>query len=611
MKHAIYRSIMLAASLAASCVYASAKNDNPRIMKIGDTGISKEEFEYYYDKNSNLSKDRPTPEEYVDMFANFKLKVLEAKEKGYDTVQAYQNEIAGYRKQLAAPYLTDDSLKNALIEEEYARLKENVRVSHIMLRIIDGDTATAYAKGKDIVDMLDKGEDFARLAKEFSDDIRTKSRGGDMGFISGMTLLYPLEDAAYKCPVGKHSGLIRTPYGYHIIKVTDRRPDKGEILTAHILISKPGGADSTTVEKLRSLTDSLYSELEKGADFAQMAAKYSQDGSNAGKGGELPWITVGRTNVYFDDAAFALENPGDLSKPVETNYGWHIIKLIGRRDLPVLDGNMRSSIESMVMRDQRRALIAGSFIAKLKDYYGFKEGKGETIATFADQKLTKEGLEQFCKEHPGIKDSVNAYINFSLTEYEDANLENKYKDFAYLMQEYRDGILLFNISNDSVWQKAGKDTTGLEAYYEAHKEDYAWELPRFKGRIIYCKTPEIRKQAEELAATLPADSVSVVLKLTFNAGGKGDIQVLKAKTYIKGNDPVADYYAFKQGKKPVIKGFEDAFAIGKIMEQPESYKDVKGSVINDYQKDLERKWIENLRKKYEIRVYQKVLDSIE
>ena len=177
---------MIAASLAASCVYASAKNDNPRIMKIGDTGISKEEFEYYYDKNSNLSKDRPTPEEYVDMFANFKLKVLEAKEKGYDTVQAYQNEIAGYRKQLAAPYLTDDSLKNALIEEEYARLKENVRVSHIMLRIIDGDTATAYAKGKDIVDMLDKGEDFARLAKEFSDDIRTKSRGGDMGFISGI-----------------------------------------------------------------------------------------------------------------------------------------------------------------------------------------------------------------------------------------------------------------------------------------------------------------------------------------------------------------------------------------------------------------------------------------
>lgn len=608
-KRHTYRLVMLAASLAASCVLASAK-ENPRIMKIGGTDISKEEFEYYYNKNSNLSEDRPTPEEYVDMFTNFKLKVIEAKELGYDTVQAYKNEIAGYRKQLAAPYLTDDSIKNLLIEEEYSRLQQDMRVSHIMLRFSAGDTAAAYAKAQELLQRLEQGEDFGKLAEQYSDDKRTASRGGDMGFISGMILLYPLENAVYNCEIGEHSDLIRTAFGYHIIKVTDKRPSNGEILVSHILISKPQTPDSVAVEKLRIKTDSIYQELKNGADFAAMAARFSQDNSNAQKGGELPWITVGHTNVFFDDAAFALKNPGDLSEPIETNYGWHIIKLIDKRPLPKLE-DIRSSIESLIQRDERREIIAEGYINKLKTEYGFKNGKGDIIATFADQKLTKDGLANFCKDHKGISDSVNAYINSALVAYENKMLEKKYSDFAYLMQEYRDGILLFNISNDSVWQKAGKDTTGLKNYFETHKSKYVWDKPRFKGLIIYCKTPEIKKEAEKLAATTPQDSISYVLKSTFNADGKKNVNVRKFSTYIKGNDPVADFYAFGQGNKPVIKDFEDAFVIGNIIEQPESYLDVKGAVINDYQKELERLWIENLRKKYDIRVYYKILKSVE
>lgn len=608
-KRHTYRLIMLAASLAASCVLVSAK-ENPRIMKIGGTDISKEEFEYYYNKNSNLSEDRPMPEEYVDMFTDFKLKVIEAKELGYDTVQAYKNEIAGYRKQLAAPYLTDDSIKNQLIEEEYSRLQQDVRVSHIMLRFSAGDTTAAYAKAQEVLQRLEEGEDFGKLAEQYSDDKRTSSRGGDMGFISGMILLYPLENAVYNCPVGEHSGLIRTAFGYHIIKVTDKRPSNGEILVAHILISKPQTADSSAVEKLRLKTDSIYQELKKGGDFAAMAARYSQDNSNSQKGGELPWITVGRTNVFFDDAAFALKNPGDLSEPIETSYGWHIIKLIDKRPLPTLD-DIRSSIESLIQRDERRKIIADGYINKLKAEYGFKQGKGDIIATFADQKLTKNGLANFCKENKGISDSVNAYINSALIAYENKMLENKYSDFAYLMQEYRDGILLFNISNDSVWQKAGKDTTGLKNYFETHKNEYVWDNPRFKGFVIYCKTPEIKMEAEKLAATTPRDSISSVLKRKFNTEGERNVNVRKFATYIKGNDPVVDFYAFGQGNKPEIKDFEDAFVIGNIIEQPESYLDVKGSVINDYQKELERLWIENLRKKYDIRVYYKILKSVE
>ncbi len=610
MNNILIRHIMLASLMLASCFSVFAKDSSQRIITIGDTDISKEEFEYYYNKNKDvLSSERPSSKEYLDLFINFKLKVIEAKKLGYDTVTAYKEEIENYRKQLAEPYLTDDSLSSALIEEEYARMQEDVRASHILLRITDNDTLTAYNRALEVIQKLDSGANFADLVVEYSDDNRTAGRGGDIGFVSGLVLHYSLESALYNCPVGEICGPVRSPAGYHIVKVTDRRPSKGEISVAHILVYKPRTDDSTIVNQFRQRVDSIYEEVKAGADFAQMATKFSQDRSTASKGGVMPWLTVGRTNMYFDDVAFALENPGDISELLETNYGWHIVKLLDKRDNPTFETS-RKTIESYISRDIRSAMIHDSFVNKLKEYYNYKPGTGKVIGTFDGIKLTKEGMAEFAANNPRVRDTLKAYVDHALIEHEREMLEEKYPEFALLMQEYRDGVLLFNLSNDSVWIKAAQDTAGLTNYFESNKDKYTWDVPRFKGRIIYCKTPEIRQQAEELAASLPADSVSVVLKRTFNTDGQKNVNVLKSKTYIQGKDAIADYYAFGVGNKPTIQNYEDAFVVGEVLEQPQTYLDVKGTIINDYQKELEKLWLENLRKKYSIKVFYKVLNQV-
>lgn len=609
----ILRKIAVAATAIASCCIAqtvSASQDGARtILTIGDNEISKQEFEYFYSKNSDLPGEKMSPEEYMDLFINFKLKVQQAKDLGYADNEAYKNEIAGYRKQLAAPCFTDDSLKNVLVEEEYGRLKEDIRLSHIMFRVDKGDTLSAYEKGLAVLERLDKGEDFAALAEEFSDDRATAQRGGELGFISGMTIVYPLETAAYECPVGQHTGLVRTRYGYHIAKVTDRRPSKGEISVAHIFIQKPASKDSAETDAARKKVYDIYNQLMAGSDFAALAAICSQDESNAKKGGQMPWLTVGHTNPYFDDVAFSLEK-GEISQPLEAPYGWHIIKMIDKRDLPTID-ELRKTIETQISRDERSIMIRNSFINKLKREFKYKEGKGDVICTFADEKITKKDLAEYTENNPKVTDPLNGLINSRLIAYADKHLEERDINFAMLLNEYRDGILLFNISSDSVWNKAGQDTLALKKFFEDNKEQYAWDKPRFKGRIIYCKTPEIKAQAEVLAKTVPADSVSAVLKRTFNNGNVKNVNVLKSKLYIKGNDPLIDYYAFGIGNKPVIKDFEDAFVIGEIQEKyPGSYTDVKGTLVNDYQKYLEEEWLRSLRSKYSVKVHYNVLKKV-
>lgn len=602
------RSLTLLAALFAVTAAASAARDKT-VISINDEKIPLSELKYYYEKNSSLPVEHPTVEDYAGMFIDFRLKVRQAKDLQYDTVPAYRAEIGRYRSQLAAPYLTDDSMRNELMRREYERLGEEIDLCHIMLRINEPDTTRTYARAMALYERLQKGEDFAALAREASDDRYTAEKGGRVGWITAMNLVYQLENAAYACPTDSFLPPVRSPYGYHIVKVNGRRPTKGEILTAHILLRNPRPGVPGSADTIREDAEALLRQARAGENFEQLVKTYSQDEATISKGGELPWLGVGHANRDFDDAAFALENPGDMTI-CEAPYGFHVIKLLDKRPIAGFEES-KDRLDGVLSQRECKRLIDESFLNRLKKEYKLKYGKGDVVCSFADTVLRKSDYEDFLKKNPYVKDSLKAFVDQALRRYEDSHLEQKYPEFGMLMKEYRDGVLLFNISSDSVWNKASADREGQKRYFEEHRADYDWDAPRYRGSIIYCKTADVKARAEKLIAETPADSLAEAIRKEFNSGAEINARLIGEKLYIKGSNPIIDYYGYGMGDKPEIKNFEEAIVIGRDLGlKPESYLDVKGSVINDYQKYLEARWLERLRKSYDVKLHYNVLKTL-
>lgn len=566
-------------------------------LTIAGEDISKQEFEYYYKKNSAYDSIQMPIDEYTERFINFKLKVAEAKSRKMDTITSFKNEIATYRNQLIQPYLIDSAKINELVEQEYARLLEDVNVSHILFRIEhNGDTLTAYNKAKEALDLLDK-ESFETV---------------DLGWITGLSTVYPFENAAYTTPVGEHSGIIRTVFGYHIVKVNARRTSRGQVKVAHIFFRKKDSYTQAQLDSLKNAVYSIYDQLSKEKiAFADAAAKYSDDATGK-SGGELPWITTGKTNDIFEDAAFALETNGQISAPVEAPYGWHIIQLIEKKPIPSLS-EMRNAIESRMMADERREIIYRSFIDKLKKEYDFKLATAysdSVIATFADVTLTKDSLNKFIESNANIgADTLDSFISTTLYEYEKRNLENKYPEFGLLMKEYHDGILMFNISQNEIWSKAAKDTAGMRAYFEANKEKYKWDTPHYKGIIVHCVSKDAMKRAKKMLSTVEYESAYQCL-LNLNINGNKIVKLEKG-VYSEGKNAYIDYLVFKKGKLPENKKYPEVFVTGKMLGfTPETYKDIKGPVLNDYQSVIEQQWVDSLKKIYPVTTYPMVISTV-
>ncbi|HLP05661.1 MAG TPA: peptidylprolyl isomerase, partial [Paludibacter sp.] len=338
--------ISLVASVAFSAgIFAQAAD--PVLMTISGKPVYKSEFEYIYNKNnSNNSLDKKTLDEYVDLFINFKLKVEEAKAQGIDTTSSFVNELAGYRSQLTKPYLTDQQVDEQILKEAYDRMKEDVDVSHILIRIAPNatpaDTLKAWSQINDIAKRLKK-EDFAKVAKEVSQDQSAEKNGGHIGWISAFRTIYPFETVAYNTPKGAVSKPVRTAFGYHIIKVHDRRNSLGEILVSHIMrFTSQGDSAANVAAKLT--IDSIYNRVQAGDDFGTLAKQHSMDKGSSVKNGELPWFGTGRMVPEFETAAFALKNIGEVSAPVRSAYGWHIIKLLDRKGVDTYE-NVKAEIE--------------------------------------------------------------------------------------------------------------------------------------------------------------------------------------------------------------------------------------------------------------------------
>ena len=625
----------------------SAQSNDPVIMTINGSPVLKSEFEYVYNKNnSNNAIDKKSLEEYVDLFINFKLKVEEAKAQGMDTTNAFIDELGGYRTQLAKPYLVDAEADEDVLKEAYERMKEDIEVSHILIRVDENapaaDTLAAWNKAQNILKRLKK-ENFVKVAKEVSEDQSVEQNDGNIGWITSFRTIYPFETAAYNTPVGSISQPVRTIFGYHIIKVHARRNTLGEVLTSHIM--KFTSEDEAANEIAKIQIDSLYARALAGEDFGTLAGAHSDDKSSAVNNGELPWFGTGRMVPEYETAAFSLKNTGDITVPVRSAYGWHIIKLLNKRDVLSYE-ELKPTLERSVKRDERATRGKQAFINKLygmysvekntdnlKDFYTLLDGRtlsdslfvveaaelNKPLLSIAGQTRTQADFAAYLainrySEKMAAADIINekfqAYTDSELLAYEDTQLEKKHDDFRFLMQEYHDGILLFEVSNNEVWERASKDTEGLEQFFAKNKANYTWDKPHYKGRVILCKDAGTLKAAKAIIKKADLDSIDKYLPERLN----DSIQYVKIQKglFVQGDNKVVDKQIFKVKEKVELsEDYPYAHLVGKnLYFTPESYTDVRGVVTADYQDYLEKEWIRILREKYPVTINEKVLKTV-
>jgi len=418
----------------------------------------------------------------------------------------------------------------------------------------------------------------------------------------------------------------------------------GEILASHIMIFTSKG-DELQNKKAKATIDSIYTRILAGDDFGTMAKNHSMDKGSSIKNGELPWFGTGRMVPEFETAAFDLKKVGDISKPIQSPYGWHIIKLMDKKGLAAYD-DVKADLERKVKRDERANKGQHAFLMKSRDDNKYMENTAsiqefskllgnrklsdstfiaqasllnKPLFTFAGKEYTQADFAKYLKKNATteksipseiIKEKLDAFADSELLAYEDSQLENKYDDFRFLMQEYHDGILLFEVSNREVWEKSSKDTPGLAKYFSAHKADYTWEKPHFKGHVILCKDKETLKSAKSIVKKSASDSIDKYLRTRLN----DSIQYVKVEKgiFVQGENKVVDEEIFKTKVKYVpTPDYPFYFVSGKLLKnKPEDYTDVRGLVTADYQEFLEREWIKALRAKYPVNVDQNVLKTV-
>lgn len=636
-----------------------AQTEDPVLMKIAGKNVNLSEFEAIYNKNNNnQNASSQTLEEYLDLYINFKLKVKAAEEAGLDTSKAFLNELQGYRKQLAQPYLSDKEVTEELIKEAYDRLKTDVRAKHILISVdpnaLPKDTLKAYNEILKARKRILGGEKFEKVAKEISTDPSAKQNGGDLGYFTALYMVYPFENAAYKTKVGKVSMPIRTKFGYHILQVDDKRPARGTIKVAHIMIKVKNGATQEEIDNAEKKAKEVYAELSTGKiEFAQAANKYSDDKGSSRNGGELPPFGTGRMVEEFETAAFGLKNDGDLSEPIRSPYGFHIIKRLSLEPLAPYD-EMYNTLKNKVSRDSRSNKSKEALIARVKkdnnfkenyrefkDFYkvvdeSYLEGKWDVnkakklnkvifslsaandkleytqqdFAKYLDSKQKK--LNKSAKLLPYLNKLYDEKVESTILKFEDDRLEKKYPEFKLLMQEYRDGILLFEITDQKVWSKAVKDTAGLNSFYEKNKKNYMWDK-RVKASIYTCKDEKIAKKVSKLVKKKQKKNYSNddILKLV-NVNSQLDLNV-ESKKFIKKENDLVDKTEWTKNniaQYDTEKGVEIVLIEEVIAPEPKKLNEVRGLITSEYQNHLEKEWVDSLKAKYSVEVNKEVLKKV-
>ncbi len=585
------KKVLLSIILLAGAMIGFAQEDKV-LMTINGEPVMLSEFMYIYEKNNQeTSLEKKSMEEYLDLFINFKLKVTEAIAQGVDTTEAFKKELAGYRAQATPKYMQDNEAIDSLVQLSYNRQANVRRAAHIAIQCPANADSVAEAEALAKINLarervttgvekkVKKGrkwvavrepEVFADVAREMTEDPAGKENGGELGWIQVFRYVYPFEDAVYNTPVGEVTEVFRSPYGFHIALVEEERPYE-EVHAAHIMKMMPRGAEQTALDTKKDI-DSLYQVVLAGADFAEVATAHSDDKGSAMRGGDLGWFGRGMMVQPFENITFDMQ-PGEMSEPFPTRFGWHFVKLYDKRGIQPLD-SMRQQLLMQVKRDVRYQEAEKSFIKK----------------TRAEYNLPTEMSDE----------EVKAYA--------DAHLEEKYADLRNLVREYHDGILLFDVSLREVWDKANKDTEGLAAYFKANKKNYTWDEPRYKGYMIYAKDEKVAKAAKQIIKTANADSVMSYINQRINVDSVQYVKVEKG-LWVEGKNAAVDKYGFKNktAEYTPSEEFPVVVPLGKIIKAPQEYTDVRSQVTTDYQDHLEKQWVATLREKYPVVVNEEVL----
>jgi len=651
MKKCLFLSVLIFTSFGLL-----AQTNDPLVMTVNGKGVKKSEFEYIYNKNNNeTSLEKLSVDEYVELFKNFKLKVTEAETQGLDTTASFRREFKEYRDLLARPYLVfDEEIDYTLMQKEYNSQTELYEIYQLIIPfeptwdnpnyLFPSDTLEAYNKIVEAEKKFKKGAKFENLIKEYTtnEKVLQAEKPGYIGWISPMQYITELSMGLIDVPAGKISKPIRSSYGYHLMYVVAKKPNKGEIRASHILLMPPQGADELMKADLKMQIDSIYNELKNGADFAELAQKHSADGTGA-RGGDLGFFGLGRMVPEFEDAAFALENIGDISEPIESQFGYHIIKLTGKRD--ILFDDMKDNLRNKMEKTGLKTVIFKPTIDRLKKENNFSlnknnfdrlyqeaitvypsdslyiskfqndnaelfsiNGTSYSIADFI-QFMTKSPRSYYRLSTENISDCIKEFEYASLIKEEDKALEAKHPEFKNLVQEYRDGILLFEVSNQEVWERSSTDIEGLTAFFEKNKNKYTWDEPHYKGYVVLVKDKKTQNKIQKEIKGMDTEQAAQYILDNYKVGDVSYVRLEKG-VFVKGNNQYIDEMAFNTGKATLPENYETFFLVGKMLDHPEVYTDVRGLIITDYQDYLEKNWIQELNRKYPVVIYQEVLSTI-
>lgn len=637
---------------------AQSSTQDPTLFSYGGIPVAKSEFKYVYEKLNGQDPDlysKKSVDDYLELYINFKLKVQEAEKEGLDTLSDLKMQLDQYRKQLAQSYLFDKQITEQLLREAYTRIGKEVRARHILIACGEDaaakDTLDAFNRAMDVYNKLTKEKlDFATIAKQYSQDPSVKDNEGDLGYFTAFQMVYPFESAAYNTPKGSISKPVRTKFGYHIVKKDDERPARGKVQVAHIFLSARATDTKEKQDAAKAKIDELYAKLlKKEIDFESTAKTESQDKESMKDGGKLPWFGVGKMQSAFEEAAFALKTKGEMSKPLQTPIGWHILKLLDRKEVGTFE-SMKDELKKKIEKDSRSRVSKTLFIKRLKKDYQLKEEadaanvfkkmvnsdvlKGRWKASSIDKNAnapvftlmlpakktyTQQDFAAFIEAHQGkvrAQDSATAvdrlyemFVERSLLESEESQLEKKQPEFAKLMKEFRDGNLLYELMSRRVWNKAMQDSAGLAAHYEQHRDKYHWS-ERVDVSLFTCNDDATAAQYRAIADT--ADMAR--LERDIKESGKTQNLKIESRVYERGQNDAIDQMEWKTGLSKNVKTKDGKTAFAKIKQvlppAPKKLEEARGYVIADYQAQLEKEWLKELRTKYAIKVEDMVLKSL-
>ncbi len=646
-KKALSAFLALILSVSASPFLAVAQEKKEVLVVVGTISVDKEEFLQLMAKERESespanSLTRKEFEENFESFLNYKLKVIEAESIKLDQMEEFNLEFSSIKESLIAPYLIKNSIEEGEVKKVYARLQEIVRAKHILFQFPPNpkkeDSIAVLQLALKVKAELENGGDFSALAANYSDDPSAKVNKGDLGYFTGLQMVQQFEEAAYTLPVGSISDPILTDFGYHIIQVSGRQANPGEVQVSHILVRFDSENPSQEENARRKISD-IYAEIQKESTiWEEIVQTYSEDFGTKSAGGVLPWFGVGTMIPEFEVAGFSLTEIGEVSPPIKTAYGYHILRLEGKRGLQPYE-EVEQSIRSKILRNSKTGMIQSQVVAIQKSRFGFQENElgistvaGAVTATdilsfgaaIQEKKLGGTVLFKVNTSSYTAGDLVNfmqtkeltpkgtgtffelwldKFTEATLAKTEEVDLEKNNKAYQMLLKEYRDGILLFSLTNQEVWQKGLNDSLGQQAFFEKNAQKYQW-----KGRVqAYLTKVNDASKLENARKFLQNKGFDTDSFAAFEADYRSnypDAYATESGTFEYEAHPILSKVDLNTPyQELVIEGTSYVLVVGKVYPPgPRKFEEARGLIIRDYQEFLDQALTKRLKEKYPIQI---------